>query len=406
MNATKIMAATPEVDNEALTAELIRRVDSITTNVRARSREAERIRRLPDETMAEVEAAGLLKLMVPKRFGGHGLGLDGLCRVARHLAHGDASTAWAVSFLIEHNWMLCHLDMGLQKKLLADRSYIRAAASLLPFGQAVKVDGGYQLTGKWGYGSGACNSDWTFVTSFVEEGGKRVSYTFLLPHDQITLHDDWHFTGMAATGSVSVSADNLFVPDDRAIRTDIFHSATLHPGAVHEEPVYRFPLILPLYLMVASIMLGSAESVIELGRERMSESKLFGLLRIEREQSRARWSAARQLVRCADLLWQDVLGRADGKCNREEPWTIEEEGQFGLDMISIGHLCKDAIRMIMDGVGSSAFNLDNPLPRYMRDVDVMVSWPGMDWDIVSERGTRWILGMGRSPTDPFPPAEQ
>lgn len=344
--------------------------------------------------------------MVPKKHGGHGLGLDALCRIARRLAHGDASTAWAVSFLIEHNWMLCRMDLGLQEELLAERPYIRAAASLLPFGKAVKVDGGYRLSGKWGYGSGACNSDWTLVTSFVDEEGQQTPYTFLLPHADITLHDDWHFTGMAATGSISVSAEDLFVPDQRAIRTDIFQSPSLHPGAVHEESIYRFPLLLPLYLMVASIMLGSAEAVIELGRTRMEESKLFGLLRLDREQSRVRWSSARQNVRCADLLWQDVLSRTAAKCDAELDWSLEEEGQLSLDLVTIGHLCKDAVRSIMDGVGSSAFNLANPLPRYMRDVDVMVSWPGMDWDIVTERGTRWVLGMGRSATDPFPPAKK
>jgi len=57
----------------------------------------------------------------------------------------------------------------------------------------------------------------------------------------------------------------------------------------------------------------------------------------------------------------------------------------------------------VDGSGSSAYRLDDPLQRYFRDSAVLASHLGLDWDVVTERGARWLLGLGRLPTDPLPP---
>jgi alkylation response protein AidB-like acyl-CoA dehydrogenase len=399
MAGTRSLSAT--MSDADLLAELVRRTEALTPAIRSRSAEAEAQRRMPDATMAEAEAAELLEIMVPRRFGGHGLGIEALCRVTRAFAHGDASTAWVMSFLISHNWMLCRMGMDLQEEILAERPYARAAASLIPSGQAIRVDGGFRVTGRWTYCSGAPNSDYTFISAPVTEGGENVPYVFLLPHGSVTLNDDWHFTGMAATGSISIAATDLFLPERYAVRADIYFSADRHPGAAHVEPIYRSPLLVSLFVMVASIAIGAAESVIELGRARLGESKFFGHRRLDREQSRARWAEAHQKVRCAELLWEKVITETDRKCVAGELWSIEEEGQFGLDIVTVGHLCLQAVRLIMDGVGTSAYDLSNPLPRYLRDMEVMMSWPGMDWDIVTERGARWVLGLGRAEHDPF-----
>lgn len=391
------------LSDQILTDELVKRAEAMVPGIRSRSREAEEIRRIPEATMAEVEEAGFLKIMVPKRFGGHGLGLDALCRVTRALAHGDCSTSWAVSFLIEHNWMLCHMDMRAQESLFAEKSYIKAAAPLMPSGEAIPVPGGYKVSGHWKYASGACNGDWSFVTSWVMTDGERVPHTFLLAHDTVTIHDDWFMSGMAATGSVSITAKEAFVPEERALRTDIFHSADEHPGASHPEPIHRYPLVPPLIIMGSSIILGAAEAVVELAREQLATSKLFGVARIDRPQSRARWAAAHQEVRFAQLLWEKVLAYTIAKCDMEGRWTVEEEGQLHLDVVAIAQKSKEAVRLVMDGINSSTYQLDNPLPRYQRDVDVMVSWPAFDWDVVTERGSRWMLGLGATAADPFPP---
>jgi 3-hydroxy-9,10-secoandrosta-1,3,5(10)-triene-9,17-dione monooxygenase len=408
MHATGVDAPPARVDDglvvrDPLTAELLEQAWAMVPAIRAAARTAEEMRATPQELVDMAAEAGLLQALVPRRWGGHGLGLQLLCEVGRILCHGDASVAWTITFLMEHNWMACKLPMDLQAELYRGRSYITAAAPLMPNGTAVPVEGGYRVTGKWSYASAVANAEYVFVTSLVEEGGEPIPYTFLLDVAEVTVHDEWFMSGMAATSSTNVSAVDHFVPDSRAIETELWHSRDQHPGIVHEEPLLRYPLLPPLNIFMAGLALGCAEAVVELGRERLRVSAPWGLARIDRELSRARWGMAGQKVRAARLLWRDAIEVAVRKGEAEEDWTQVEEGQMALDYLTVAQMSKEAVREILDGSGTSAYALDNPLQRYLRDVDVIANHLGHDTDSLAERGSRWLLGLDRLPTDPFPP---
>jgi alkylation response protein AidB-like acyl-CoA dehydrogenase len=154
---------------------------------------------------------------------------------------------------------------------------------------------------------------------------------------------------------------------------------------------------------MAGFAVGCAEAVVELGRERLRVSAPWGLARIDREVSRTRWGMAGQKVRAARLLWRDAMDLAVRKGEAEEEWTQVEEGQVALDYLTVAQMCKEAVREILDGSGSSAYALANPLQRYLRDIDVIANHLGHDTDSIAERGSRWVLGLDRLPTDPFPP---
>lgn len=390
-------------DPEMMGEILISRARAMVPALRARARDAERQRCQPREAIEEAEAAGLLRTLVPKRWGGYGLGLRPLCEIARVLAQGDASAAWTIAFLIEHNWMACHLGLPAQAELYADRSSIRAAAPLHAAGAAVRVPGGFRVSGTWHYASAVLNADWVIVTSPVDEDGDSVPFSFIIPVGDLSVIDNWHFAGMCATSSNSVSGTDVFVPESRSIETELFHSADRHPGVAHDEKLYRYPILPGLYAMLAGLSLGAAEAAVELGREKLTSSRPWGHARILRELSRERWAIAHQKVRCARLVYRDMLETSIRKGDAGEPWSPEENGQTDLDRVTVTHLSKEAVVLILDGSGSSAYRLDEPLQRILRDVTVMANHLGQDWDVTSERGARWLLGLGRSDHDPFPP---
>jgi 3-hydroxy-9,10-secoandrosta-1,3,5(10)-triene-9,17-dione monooxygenase len=385
-------------DFQQATDALIERARQLVPVIRARAAEAEALRRLPDETMADAEA--FFPALVPKRWGGMGLGSRALCEVARELAHGDASTAWTVAFLMEHSWMACHLPWEAQEELFADRPYILASAPLTPGGTAARVAGGFRVTGTFRYASAVWNSAWTFATAVAEEEGEPVPYRFLFPLSDVTVNDDWFMSGMVATSSASVTADNVFVPERRSLKTALFDSADEHPGAVHEEAYLRYPPLGTIRTMMAGISLGCAETCVEIARERLASSKVWGVPRRELTLPRVRWGQALQKVRCAQLLWRHALTRMIVKCDALEPWSEEEAGQAELDMVTVVQMSQKAVHTVCDGMGSSAYKLDEPLQRYRRDIDVMASHLFLEPDFVAERATRVILGLGYLPTDP------
>ncbi|HWL01374.1 MAG TPA: acyl-CoA dehydrogenase family protein [Microbacteriaceae bacterium] len=390
-----------EIDS-ARGRELVEAARQLSEPVRVRARQAEINRAVSQEIVDLAEQAGLLSAMVPKAFGGDGLGFDVLCEVSRVLAAADPSTAWTIAFLMEHNWLVCHMPMEGQRELFADRDNVKVAGALAPTGTAVPVEGGFTLNGHWKYNSASANSDWIIIGANVLEQGEQIPYAILVPKDQLTVHDDWHMSGMAATSSASVTATDVFVPERFAIEVELFHSAKGHPGAVHEESIYRYPMLFGLTHMMCAFAVGTAEGALAIAKDRLAGSKPWGKARSDREASRIRWGMAHQQVRAARLLYEHSLAWLIRKCDAEEEWSLEEQGQLALDQLAVAHMAKDAVRSLLDGLGSSPYNLEDPLQRYLRDIHVIANHLGQDYDVVAERGSRWLLGLGRVETDPFP----
>ena len=385
---------------ELATDRLIERARELVPRVRASADETEALRRLPESTMADVEV--FMDALVPKRWGGQGLGLRALCEVARELAHGDASTSWITSFFMEHSWMACRLPLETQEELFAERPYILAAAPTAPTGRATRVDGGFRVSGTFRWASCIWNGEWSFATALVDDGdGRPMPHSMLVPTSDMTVNDDWFMSGMAGTGSASFVLDDVFVPEGRSLPTLVFLSSDEHPGAVHEEAFMRYPLMPTISTMIAGIALGCGEACVDIVRERLPKSKVFGMTpRLELPLSRVRWGTAYEQVRCARLLWTDTIERTIVKCDAMEPWSEAETGQLELDLVTVIQLSQQAVGLLCDGIGSSVYQLSDPLQRYRRDVNVIASHAFHEHDLVAERATRLILGLGLNDNDP------
>jgi alkylation response protein AidB-like acyl-CoA dehydrogenase len=392
------MNATPQVQSRPLS------VEEVTENARGivpvlwdQAREGELMNQATPDVIEAAAEARLFETMVPKRFGGHGLGCDALAHITRVLAYGDPGASWAIGFLIEHNWMACHLPMETQEELFADRNYILAGAPLgLPYGKAERVDGGFLITSPpngWPYGSGLANGDWNFVGALVDTPDgpdESEPYAFVVRKEDLdVIEGSWRFSGMATTGSLSSKAERLFVPERYASPYSEFLSADNHPGVVHEEPVFRTAG--KFAGMVAGLSLGAAERAVDLGLERLETTRIFGTPRIDQSLSRARWANARQVVRASQLMFDSIV---EGIATGGEGKPAEKDAaQEWLDVLWVVRTCTDAVRAIVDGAGSSALALSHPLQRLLRDSTVMANHVTTDWDWAIDNGARRLLGL-------------
>jgi NADPH2:quinone reductase len=238
----------------------------------------------------------------------------------------------------------------------------------------------------------------------VSIDGSLTPTTFLVELGQpgVTINDDWHMSGMAATGSASVTLDDVFVRDIYSIPLEEMLSIDKHPGASHEEKFLRYPPFASLGMMISAIALGSAEAVVDIVRSRLGTTRAFGgATRQELPQSRMRFAAAWEKLRCAQMLYRHVLDSSIAKCDALEPWSQEEIGQIELDQTTIVHLAQELIGILCDGMGSSPYQTKEALQRYRRDIDVIANHAFMDWDLVAERSIRYVLGLGTRSTDMF-----
>jgi hypothetical protein len=233
----------------------------------------------------------------------------------------------------------------------------------------------------------------------VDESGQKVDRAFLLPVESVDVVQRWEASGMAATSSHNVTGADIVVPADRSIPIPEFTSADRHGGVAHQEAIYHYPLHFGLNNMMAAIFVGIAEAVLDLYEQKLESSRPFGLARRERTPSRIRWGAARTRIAAARLLYLDTLAKTIEKCEGTNVHTQEDIGELQISSLVIAHMCHDAVNELCKGIGSGAFALNDPIQRYKRDIDVLINHAGMDWDVVADRATRWVMGFDAATTD-------
>jgi len=365
--------------------------------IRDLARQMELARRLDDDLVEAMDAAGLFSVIVPKRWGGGGLGPRDVNKVVEIIGTADCSTAWVTGFYNLHNWFLCHFPMEVQEQLFADRPSVRCAAVFSPPGKAERVDGGYVVSGRWGYATGIQHASHALVPALVDD----VFHWLIVPREHLEVIDDWEMASMAATGSTTIVADKVFVAENYGLPFNILMSATDHYGTAHEEEVYHFPFS-ALTLSTVSLYLGALDAGVEIAREGLQKSSgPASPPRIERAAMRVRWVNAYQAARVVRMVRDAAADEAIEVALRGEPPTMEEEAREQLHIQFIRQTVKNTLRDLVDGNGSSGYKSDNHLRRMSSDI-AMLSTHALngEHDVVMDRHARWLLGLGWAPGDP------
>jgi GTP cyclohydrolase II len=374
--------------------EMLARVDALIPRLRERAEETERIRRIPESTMEDLREAGVFRVLSPKAVGGYSMGVETYVEVVRRLARGCPSTAWTVGHLIEHVWMLARWPRKVQDEVFANGAAPLAAATGAPVGAATRVPGGYALSGRWTFASGVMHSEWALLA--VQHGDVRLQC--LVPMSDVELLDVWHTAGLRGTGSNDVRADELFVPDHRALDWALLGAADNPGSRIHPDPIIHTPMATLLNLVAPAAALGAAEHAVEMFRERVLVRKVKNTLEDRQADSplaQARFSHAYGLVATARLQWEEAIRVVTASYQRR-PMTMtdHERAAYRLSLGLSGEASAEAVRVIMAGSGGSAHRLSNPLQRIQRDVDVLLNHPTLTQDPILEQAGRGLLGLG------------
>jgi 3-hydroxy-9,10-secoandrosta-1,3,5(10)-triene-9,17-dione monooxygenase len=204
---------------------------------------ASEARKLSPETIAEYHAAGLLRILQPRRFGGQQGRFSLFSRIVEELTYGCASAAWVYAVLAEHQWIIAQYPEKAQIDVWGDQPEAVASSSLAPRASAKRVGGGWRLSGRYSFSSGCDYAQWAILGAFLGEMGdpRHIAY-LLVPLAEAEVIDDWQVLGLAGTGSKSLALHDVFVPEHRCVMvSDLF--AGTPPGAlVHPDyPVLRAP---------------------------------------------------------------------------------------------------------------------------------------------------------------------
>ncbi|MUL46459.1 acyl-CoA dehydrogenase [Mycobacterium sp. CBMA293] len=368
--------------------------DEFVNALAERATEAEKLRRLPDDTVTDLIASGFTDLLVPARFGGQQAPFPAILDPVRRLAHGCTSSAWTIGFLTLHNWMLALFGEQAQQEAFDSRPFL-APAPLAPTGRGLPVDGGIRLTGRWSWATGVIHGNWIIVAALCGPDDGIYPALALLPIGDVTVEDVWHTDGMRATGSNDAVATDVFVPEHRLVKVTDIYAGTAPGAGLHDSATYRWPMVPALALLAAMPALGSAERVTEMYAQRLAERVLpyEGVMQKDKPIAQAHLAGAQVRLRSLRGLLADTVGEIEGIVDSGDSVDKPVRAQARLAAAHIVAESRAMIGDLMGAGGASIHFLSSPMQRFKRDVDVLAGHVVFDYDTSRELAGALALGM-------------
>jgi 3-hydroxy-9,10-secoandrosta-1,3,5(10)-triene-9,17-dione monooxygenase len=245
---------------------LVERARAMIPTLRARAKQAAADRKIPDETIAEMKAAGFFRILQPKRWGGYEMHPNVFFDVLKTIAEGCMSTGWVYGVVGCHPYELALFHDEAQVEVWGDDTSVLVSSSYQPVGRVEHAEGGFYLSGRWGFSSGSQHCDWVLLGALVppaEEGGAPDMRTFLVPRRDYVIDETWDTFGLQGTGSHDVVVERAFVPDYRTHRAADGFLCT-NPGQIENEaPLFSLPWAQIFVRSVSSAAIGGTRAAIE-----------------------------------------------------------------------------------------------------------------------------------------------
>lgn len=238
------------------------------------------------EAYDELRAAGLLRAAVPVELGGDGATIAELTALQRELGHHCGSTALASAM---HQHVVAFTAWRHRRGLPGAEATLRRVAEeqiLLvstgggdythPHGDAVKVDGGYRVTGRKRFASqsvqGAVMST-MFCFDDPEQGRRVLNMAVPFASEGVAVADNWDTLGMRGTASNDIDLVDVFVPEEKVLAN--------RPWGVLDPPLQvissiAFPIVTGAYLGVAE---AAYDAAVAAAARRASVQRQIGVMR-------------------------------------------------------------------------------------------------------------------------------
>ena len=206
-------------------------------DIRGMAEEIDDARRLPDQLVAKLTDAGFFRMMLDRELGG--LEVDPLtaAQVVETLSSVSPSVGWVVMIVASTNfWTARVLPDEAVMEIFTPGVPVNVVGNLVPHGQALRVDGGWRVSGQWPLGSGCQQADWMASGGWLNDGqgpimdGEMPAWrVFYTPISDCHILDTWHATGLRGTGSHDYTMDDVFVPD-RLVSQHPLRAPNLRPS--------------------------------------------------------------------------------------------------------------------------------------------------------------------------------
>lgn len=357
-------------------------------------------RRVAEENIVAIRAAGLFKIMVPRRFGGLETDIRTALEVSRELAKGCGSTAWVTALNNSGSRVLGVGPAETQNEVWGNSPDATLFGSTSGLATAQKVSGGLIVSGKWTYASGCLHADWGLLSlPLVNESGDVTGRAMgLFPISELVIEDTWFASGLKGSGSNTVVLNEVFVPDHRLLSIAAMVGPDT-PTPYKEEALYRSSPYPSLSIALLGPLLGMASRALEYVLEK-APTKGIALTSYQPQALstglQASLGKASILIETAHLHAYRAADIVDEAAREGRLLSYPERARLRMDASHTAQTASKAVDLLMTAHGSSAFAENNPLQRIWRDIAIASSHAILHPEISAEAYGRSLLGIEES----------
>jgi len=347
-------------------------------------------RHLPAALFNTLADAGLFRLWLPRALGGPELTPADFMAVVEAMAALDASVGWVVGNGAGMSRAGGYLPEAAARAIFANpRAFIVASTGAV--GDAVPVAGGYQVSGRWPFGSGIHNATHAAVMCRIADGrpddAPQSQVICYLPMQHVEVIDNWHVSGLRGTGSCDFVVPGLRVP------TDCSHA---FPFITPTQPgiVYRLPGPSAFPWTVATVPLGIAQGAMNAfaalaARKGRSGSATVLNQRETVQQEMGRLFSAHGAARAWLVHGVTALMYAVDRGGDE---LLRARMDFRLACVHASETACRIVESVAAMAGTAALMETGTLERYLRDVHAASRHRAMSPETYAVGG-RMALGM-------------
>jgi len=375
--------------------EAIERARALVPALRRRAAAAEAARVLPAETLADLHASGLLRTLQPRRWGGMEFDFIAYVDFPMELARGCASTGWNFANLQIHHWMLALYDERAQEEVWgADPQAPIASGIAFPQGSGRKLEGGFVVSGRWNFSSCVNIADWNMLAVTVKDGERAIDHRMCLLHkSQYEVVDDWQVLGMRSTGSMTVVAKEVFVPEYKALCMYDTRGGDRFPGArTNPNPAYQVPANPLLGHGIGACAVGNAQAALELSIEAVKQrsTSYTGSKMRDFQAVQLRIGAAGSKIDAARLVLRNDALEGQELANRKLLADVPTKLRFKRNLAFAVTLCTEAVDTLHAMAGANGIYESYPLERIFRDAHSLAGHFSFSFDA---HGSAWGLAV-------------
>jgi alkylation response protein AidB-like acyl-CoA dehydrogenase len=338
--------------------------------------ESPKIEALGQLTPTVVEALhrrGLYRTLLPQSLNGYGAGLETFVKMMETLAGADASTAWCIGQASGCSMAAAYVDPPVARRIWGDDPRGVLAWGFQLQGIAKVVPGGFEVTGKWGFGSGGHHASWMGAHCHVElpdgsllkgDNGALVERTMLLEQSKLNWTANWNVVGLRGTGSDSYTLDRVFVPEAFTVRRDLDAERRI------DEPFFRFTTTSAYSTGFAAVSLGIARAMLEELKALAQNKKPSSTTRTLRDSPVMHHLIAENeaKLRSARAFVLETIRDAEAGIRETGALRSDDRVLMRLATTTAIKRAKEVAEFAYHEAGATAIFASNPFERRMRDI--------------------------------------